>query len=177
MTFPQDAEVFGCTLNAPAGFTLSSTTLPFGASSANQILFTYQTIGDPQSTCGDPCNISDQLFYNFQVDWVALRPRFSNPPLVGNTFDLLFASDGPSGLGVCYAQNPVLVQRFPACDIYEDGTVQTIGTITWTDGNTDFTDTVKFQSGTAVPEPSSLALLLTGVIAAAGSGIRRHKGL
>jgi hypothetical protein len=48
------------------------------------------------------------------------------------------------------------------CAITENGLVQTIGTITWSDGTID---TVEFQSGvTGVPEPASLVLLGAGFL-------------
>ena len=62
--------------------------------------------------------------------------------------------------------------RFPclfegSCDISEDGTVQTVGFITWSDGTND---TVLFQ---ATPEPSSMIALGT-VLALIGLGARRR---
>ena len=63
------------------------------------------------------------------------------------------------------------------CSILENGSVQTLGTITWSDGTVD---QIKFQSNveaSAVPEPSSLLLLVAGLMGAAGATRRRFWGL
>jgi hypothetical protein len=54
------------------------------------------------------------------------------------------------------------------CPITEDGTFQTMGTITWSDGTVD---TIQFH-GETVPEPSSLVLFATGLIGI-GLGVKR----
>jgi len=47
------------------------------------------------------------------------------------------------------------------CAIIENGAIQSIGTITWSDGTVD---TVEFESSSAVPEPASLVLLGAGFL-------------
>lgn len=73
-----------------------------------------------------------------------------------------------AGLPVILFSSDVDSSTFP-CGLFfscvpEDGTIQTAGTVTWGDGTVD---TINFQSDVeAVPEPSSLALLGTGLFSA-----------
>jgi hypothetical protein len=64
---------------------------------------------------------------------------------------------------------PCVIFGLP-CQITEDGTVQTLGTVAYSDGTVD---TIQFQSGeSAVPEPSSIFLSLAVF---AVLGISRHR--
>jgi len=104
--------------------------------------------GDILEPCTPPCSpaISDFIF----VD----EPQ---PPVVLQAV-VAFVSDSEEGL------NP---SPPPGLTMTEDGTLQTVGTIVWSDGTVD---TIQFRSD--VPEPSSLLLLLSGTVAvfvAAGS--------
>jgi len=79
-----------------------------------------------------------------------LIPNFI-PPGIGPLpeYEVIFRSDPGVGLG----------GTLGCCDLTEDGTVQTIGTVTWTDGTVD---TIRFQSDSEVPEPSTILLMLAG---------------
>jgi hypothetical protein len=87
-----------------------------------------------------------------------------------NSVTLTFLSDADGVVGLpC---SPFGVGR---CNITEDGTVQTAGTITWTkSGSADIVDTIKFQSD-VVPEPASLMLFGSGLGIAAVFLRRRRR--
>lgn len=55
--------------------------------------------------------------------------------------------------------NPTTCASVGGCQFTTNGTVQTLGTLTWSD---DSTDKIQFQ---AVPEPSTLTLLSAGLLA------------
>jgi len=98
---------------------------------------------------GDNGNISDAIIVT--------------PDLSANTVHVLFASDldhpGVSGIGV--ACPPTVLG---GCQVIESGGIQDGVKIKWSNG---VTDTVHFQSD-VVPEPSSLLLLGSGLLAIAG---------
>lgn len=67
-------------------------------------------------------------------------------------YTLIFASDSGEG--------PLPSLPSPTGTITEDGTVQPLVTVTWSDQTTD---TIQFQSDVEVPEPSALLLLGSGL--------------
>ena len=81
---------------------------------------------------------------------------FFIPERTHSQYHALFSSDPNRGIGGRCSQERL------GCQITEDGTVQTIGTVTWTDGTVD---TIRFQSDSEVPEPSTILLMLTGFAA------------
>jgi hypothetical protein len=84
-------------------------------------------------------------------DGLEALPRGGAP-----TMRLVFSSDADPPITPCGV-------FFGGCQLTEDGSVQTAGTITWFNATTGVTtiDTVQFQSDTTeVPEPASILLLL-----------------
>ena len=77
-----------------------------------------------------------------------------------------FGSDGDQGGPTCVVVG--------GCQLVENGQVQTAGTITWSAGTVD---TIQFQSdidATTTPEPSSILLLLTGLVLLGASQVLRR---
>jgi PEP-CTERM motif len=111
------------------------------------------TIGEPGPTLG---LISDY----FQLCFAGSRCTTTDTTLP------LFFTSNPEGLNqFC----------FGPCTTIEDGTVQTAGTVTWSDGTVD---TIKFQSDVneappAVPEPGTLLLFGSGLISIVGFARRK----
>lgn len=96
---------------------------------------------------GDPDGIHISDFLGFQ------GTALTNASLV-------FQSDvDTSPLGLC--------EEVGGCRVTENGVIQTVATLTWSDGTTD---TIRFQSDVdgAVPDPSSIVLLATGLLGLAG---------
>jgi hypothetical protein len=82
-------------------------------------------------------------------DYVFIMPRF-------DVVEILFQSDNDNGnLGTCSSVG--------GCSIIEDGSVQTALTVTWQNGVTTATDTIKFESD-VVPEPPLAGLTLIALV-------------
>jgi hypothetical protein len=127
-------------------------------------------IADPNGT-----TISDELLFGGFSGQVCSTP--STCTFTGYEIDF-FSDDSGTGarFGTCASQPT-------GCLITENGLVQTAETIQLKDstGTTLATDTIQFASGadaTSTPEPSSLALLLTGITALGlVMGLARRKEL
>jgi hypothetical protein len=95
---------------------------------------------------------------NFVSDSLEIFPNLNGQPglVIGFSSDL---DPGPSG--------PTSCNFFPFCNGgFEDGTIQTAATVRWLNslGGTVVVDTISFQSDVAVPEPSTVMLMLAGLI-------------
>lgn len=142
-------EECGVSVNPPsANATVTGGSLGMGTGTSNT---TFVGIAESSNLRG---TASDRLLSEL------INPAHSNNWF----FD--FVSDGPAdtGLGSC------LEFSNSGCALAEDGTIQTLGTIQWSDNTVD---TVRFQSDAPeVPEPSSIILVLSGVVGLAGSRAR-----
>jgi PEP-CTERM motif-containing protein len=85
--------------------------------------------------------------------------------VIRNEYVLQFISDLTTPLFACNQISNL------GCNLVEDGTVQPLGTVNWSDSTTD---TLQFQSDVSdVPEPSSILLLLTGFAGLRFAKLRR----
>jgi len=76
----------------------------------------------------------------------------ADPPILPNgSVSLSFSSD-------LNETGPLCATIFHGCQITEDGTVQPVGSVFWSNGSSDV---IAFQSDVDVPEPSSWLLLAT----------------
>jgi hypothetical protein len=108
-----------------------------------------------------PEQVVDSSFTLGVTIWIAdSSGAFVSDRLATNNFGdvvgLDFLSDADNS-----GTSPTLCADVGGCQLIEDGTIQTIGTVTWTDGTVD---TIQIQSDVnKVPEPSTILLLLTGI--------------
>jgi PEP-CTERM motif-containing protein len=70
-----------------------------------------------------------------------------------------FSDDEAGNLGAVPLGGPCSATPIGGCQIFEDGTVQTAGTVTWSDGTVDTFQFVSDIESVSVPEPATLALL------------------
>jgi len=90
-------------------------------------------------------------------------------PGSGRISDVMFLSINqttqPITVGVSFSSDTdgLIMDPIPGGRMFEDGTIQTAGAITWlnADGSVNTIDTIRFQSDVEAPEPSSLLLFPT----------------
>jgi hypothetical protein len=141
------AESCTVTLTPPPGYSLGSPTFP------------------PLYLIGESTGINAKI-----SDSIVLLPVYDPNTHALTSIMLTFLSDVDSVPALpC---SPLGVGR---CNITEDGTVQTAGTITWTStGLPNIVDTIKFQSD-VTPEPASMILFGSGLVIAGGFLRRRRQ--
>jgi PEP-CTERM motif len=102
-----------------------------------------------------------------EQDFSSISDEITITSLVPNQVSVVFTSDTSEGAGL----GPCVLS--PLCIGVESGSVETAATLDWTNligGH--ITDTISFQSDveTPAPEPSSLVLFGSGLLAVAGYG-------
>jgi hypothetical protein len=127
---------------------------PAGATLVNPTFALNVSMTEP----GNPLTNSDLILISG-----AVAPNFG----IAYGVEALSDTEPPvNNVGPCPPPN------FPGPCIVEDGTLQLLGTVAWSDGSVD---KIFFKSDIdEVPEPPSILLLLPGI---AGFGLRRRSGV